>query len=76
MVLRGEHVQRCGPGRCTLPASHALIKQIAKLHSDSGRTLAWSDPCGPASLSLPTFVSCRLIAISQGTLTVDQLSLC
>lgn len=76
MVLRGEQVRRCGPRRSTLPASHALIKQITKLPPNSGRTLTWSDPCGPASLSVPKFVSCRLIAISQGTLTVDQLSLC
>jgi len=75
MVLRGEQILRCGPGRCTPLSRHTLIKHIADLHPDSVRTLPWSDLRAPICLSLPELVSCRLIVDPHCTLTTDQLSL-
>ena len=66
MVLRGEQIQRCGPGGCTPLTSHTLFKQIARLYSKSARNLTWSGPCEPGFLSLPEPVSGRLLAISLG----------
>gem|GEM_PF-2562363 len=71
MVLRGEQIQRCGPGGCTPRTSHTLFKQIAELHPNGVRALAWSCPCEPGFLSLPERVSGRLLAILHGTLTAS-----
>ena len=71
MVLRGEQIQRCGPGGCTPLTSHTLFKQIAELHPNSACDLAWSRPCEPGFLSLPEPVSGRLLAILHGTLTAS-----
>jgi hypothetical protein len=68
MVLRGELVQRYGPGGCIFLTSHTPFNQIADLYPDSARTLAWSSPCEPNFLSLPEPVSTHLNASSFGTL--------
>lgn len=71
MVLRGEQIQRCGPGGCTPLTSHTLFKQIAGLYPNSARNHAWSGLCEAGFLSLPEPVSGRLLAILHGALTAS-----
>jgi len=75
MVLRGEQIQRCGPGKCKPLSHYPFIKHRAELHPDSVRTFPWSDLCAPSCLSLPELVSCGLNVGSHGTRPTDQLSL-
>lgn len=68
MVLRGEQIQRCGPGECSLLTSHTLIRQTAKFHSDFVHTCAWSGACESPCFSWPGAIPRRADAISNSTL--------